>query len=445
MALDLDVTVIRGARGAGKTVWFKALQDERLREVAAHAYQLARIQTVEPIAVYGSELRPESYPGPATLVRLADSVGDPYNIWVAVMLNALGMDEIKNIGGWIERVEWVKRNPEELDRLFAEADSRAGASGNNVVLLFDALDRVHPQRAQADKLVSGVLRLALDIRTRTRNLRAKIFIRHDMFDAALLQFPDASKLTANAADLTWTETNLYGLLYHQLGNSAHEYSTSFRDQTGAWEDAGEGRYLPPPNVVGDRETQKEIFTQLAGPYMGTEHRKGLTYTWLPNHLMDGVGQVSPRSFLSALSKATDVTRTRFAGNPRALHYDGIRQGVQAASDIRVREVAEDLPWVQAAIKPLAGLQVPIEEDAILDRWRGSNLLEELSDLSSESENVDDQIRTGPRSVDDTAGLIEELILLGVMSRRGTGRIDLPDVYRIAFDIGRRGGVPRNVR
>jgi hypothetical protein len=35
-----------------------------------------------------------------------------------------------------------------------------------------------------------------------------------------------------------------------------------------------------------------------------------------------------------------------------------------------------------------------------------------------------------------------MIDLGVMRRRRDGRIDLPDVYRIAFNIGRKGGVPR---
>ncbi|MFF7383480.1 hypothetical protein [Streptomyces griseoluteus] len=52
------------------------------------------------------------------------------------------------------------------------------------------------------------------------------------------------------------------------------------------------------------------------------------------------------------------------------------------------------------------------------------------------------MRTGPRYPEDPALLIEELVALGVMRRRRDGRIDLPDVYRIAFAVGRRGGVPK---
>jgi len=53
-----------------------------------------------------------------------------------------------------------------------------------------------------------------------------------------------------------------------------------------------------------------------------------------------------------------------------------------------------------------------------------------------------RVRTGPRNLHDFGKLVDELIAVGVLTRRANGRIDMPDVYRIAFQIGRRGGVPR---
>jgi hypothetical protein len=305
----------------------------------------------------------------------------------------------------------------------------------------DALDRLHPERRRADELVSGLLRLALELRTTTRYLHAKLFIRHDMLESADLRFPDSSKLIANAADLTWSEPNLYGLLFHQLGNAAHPLAAGFRESTPPWRSIDAVRHVPPPSVVGDEKAQRELFTRIAGPYMGTDHRKGHTYTWLPNHLMDGRNQVSPRSFLRALAVATDVTRTTFAGHNRALHSEGIRQGVQEASKTRVAEVKEDLPWVATTIAPLSGLQVPIEQSLVQERWTQAGLSEKLR-VPDVADTDDSNVRTGPRHADDYAGLVEELIGLGVMSRRSDGRLDLPDVYRIAFGLGRMGGVPR---
>ncbi|MFK0179591.1 hypothetical protein ACIQVR_26895 [Streptomyces xanthochromogenes] len=38
--------------------------------------------------------------------------------------------------------------------------------------------------------------------------------------------------------------------------------------------------------------------------------------------------------------------------------------------------------------------------------------------------------------------MEELIGSGVLSRRARGQVDMPDVYRIPYGLGRRGGVRR---
>jgi hypothetical protein len=192
--------------------------------------------------------------------------------------------------------------------------------------------------------------------------------------------------------------------------------------------------------MGDQETQQTIFTDIAGHWMGANHRKGHTYTWLPNHLVDGIGQTSPRSFLQALRTANEETRDKFAGHPYALHWDGIRRGVQAASVTRVAEVNEDLPWVPTAMKPLAGLQVPIDREAVISRWEESNLAAQLFMVTNVSD--ESQVRTGPRNILDPDAIIKELVEIGIITRRSTGRLDLPDVYRIAFGLGRRGGVPR---
>jgi hypothetical protein len=261
-----------------------------------------------------------------------------------------------------------------------------------------------------------------------------------MFDSLRLNFPDASKLTANAADLTWSVPNLYGLFFYQLGNADSDHAQVFRGMTGDWRSAEADRYRPPRGLLGDQETQRPVFTAIAGPWMGANHRKGHTYTWLPNHLADGIGQTSPRSFLQALTSANEDTRDRFANHQYALHWDGIKRGVQTASKTRVAEITEDLPWIQIAMGPLAGQQVPIDEETIIHLWMDDDLSTSLSDIADEAD--EEQVRTGPRAPNDYDAIVKELIEIGLISRRTTGRLDLPDVYRIAFGLGRRGGVPR---
>ncbi|MGH3867682.1 MAG: hypothetical protein ACRDQ4_16400 [Pseudonocardiaceae bacterium] len=435
-ALDPDATIVCGGRGVGKTVWFTALQDNLLREIAAKSYRLDVLDRVDTLAGFGANLS-KQYPNPRRLQSLVDRFR-PSDIWTAVALFGFGIpEELATLEDWPERVQWVVTNPGKVEDALLAVDEQAGRGNRIKLLLFDAMDRLHSNRLIADQLARGIFELALNLRTSTRNLRVKLFIRYDMFDTAKLDFADASKLIANVTDLRWTETSLYALLFHYMSNVSSEHSERFTSETG-WTD----------RFSGNKDKQREIFERIASKYMGTDHRKGFTYTWLPNHLADGRNQVSPRSFLSALWRATQRTEEAFSGHTYALHWDAIRQGVQHASGIRVQEVQEDTPWVSNAIEPLRGTQVPIEKDEVIRRWKEAKLNTELSTQRAktselpEDDSEDQQIfATGPLYT-DYEGLISELINLGVMTIRTNKKLDLPDVYRIGFNIGRKGGVPR---
>ncbi|MET9656055.1 hypothetical protein [Streptomyces sp. NPDC006510] len=445
-ALYVDTTVVPGGRGVGKTFWYRSLLDEGLRELAATEYRISRLRRLTVSPGHGLAMLSDCYPSPQVLRSLAAS-GDTYDIWYAVLLNALGEPELRALPNWSDKVAWVRANPEPAQRTVERADREAYDKNLVHLLLFDALEHLHTDREQADRLVGGILRLALQMRFGTRSIRLKVFIRPDMFDSARQHFPDASKLSGYAAELTWSRTDLYGLLFHCLGNEDGETARRFRRiNTGGWESDPEGtRHVSPLLLRNDEDSQTQLFEQIADPFMGSNFRKGRPYTWLPNHLMDGQGRISPRSFLQALLTAAEGTHTGYRNHDRALHQQAIRTGVQKASQRRVEEVSEDTPWVELAIRPLAGCQVPIEKQAVLDMWAEANLPAELAKDSARYAQADEPrlVRTGPRHPDDLPRLIDELEALGVMTPpRRDGRLDLPDVYRIAFGLGRRGGVPR---
>ena len=170
--------------------------------------------------------------------------------------------------------------------------------------------------------------------------------------------------------------------------------------------------------------------------MGRGPKRGFPYTWIPNHLGDTVGRVSPRSFLAALRAAADDTASRYPDCQYALHYDGIKHGVQRASSIRVAEIREDYPWMDRVLTPLEGVVVPCGFDEIEDRWRSSGVLDRLTEDVTQNE-----VKLPPSRIEEGPdGVRRDLESLGVFQRMRDGRVNIPDVFRVGYGLGRKGGV-----
>ena len=104
---------------------------------------------------------------------------------------------------------------------------------------------------------------------------------------------------------------------------------------------------------------------------------------------------------------------------------------------RVQEISEDYPWVRAFLACLEGLNVPCDFDVVLQRWA------DKFPAGPESASTDRRLpaQHAERGWD---GIREDLIRLGILESKKDGRMDMPDLYRVGFGLGRKGGVkPRN--
>lgn len=439
-ALAPDVELVVGSRGVGKTVWFESLLNtEAIQYVKAVSPRAAgTLRGMRVHAGFGVALRPDSYPSGRVIEGLMKSGCTAEQIWLAVVMRQI--DEVAGAGevDWPALTMWTRDNPGTVDARLMAADAAAKASGTEHLVLFDALDRLSLDWETVRALVHGLFRVLLDLRG-TRHVHGKAFVRPDMLER--LNFPDASKLATNRADLTWPRASLFALLFHLLGNgrTTSTYTAEdFRAATGSedWTSL-QGAYRQPNALEGDELTQARVLHSLTGPYMGRDPRRGKPYTWLPNNLADERNVVSPRSFLTALRDAALVTQQRYAGHEYALHWQAIKTGVQTASQTRVQEIAEDLPWVAEAIKVLQGLLLPARREDLFDRWDEAALHRVLiAGDSPEEPRVGPDLRAGQQ------GLLDQLTSLGLFRRTSDGRYNMPEVYRVAFGLGRKGGVAR---
>jgi hypothetical protein len=495
-ALHINIPVVLGDRGMGKSYWWAALQSREHRGLLGRAAPDVRIRE-ETLVFPGFGKTPDltQYPSKDVFARLLAHGQKSRLIWKAVVVwsagrfaaehglgrnagNGAGHGDGAGFGGgtgggagqwdgsgfgdgpqipsgdlvlptvdsWEDRVAWTVDNPETADRLLQQFDATLHAVERDSIWLFDALDDAADDAATFYTLVEGLCQLALELRS-FRHLRAKVFLRTDQFeDHRVGRFPDASKLRASTASLRWLTTELYGLLWQLLGNHPLRGAEYRQDlYTTLFEHKLKGRGLgkeekqeilklsaaadwtPPPESQFEAATQDRLFHRFTGPFMGESARKGFPYRWLPTHLADAHNDISPRSFLSALATSVADTAERHAGHEFAIHYRSLHAGVHEASRIRVGEIAEH-PWVQPLMTALSGhVPVPFEFADAEARWQEVDALADADVVVAEIDSADCARK--------------RLAELGVWREMKTGRIDVPDIYRLGFKLARRGGVP----
>lgn len=439
-ALRLESNLIVGARGVGKSFWTAALTASDLRiSIESTVRELEHTDVRIGFSVKESI---NDYPNADTFGQLLGLHIDPYDIWRTVILRW----SVSTLGekfpghSWQESVSWMKDNPEDTSRLIGRANAKFENESRFGLIVFDALDRTSTDWRAMDSIVRGLLRATLWLKSYPR-LHAKVFLREDQFERTVTDFPDASKLLATKAELTWARHDLHGLLWQRLINAPQLYGEEFRnvyfDVTKSRPLRNNNSYELPDDAKRENSLlQRALFEQLAGQWMGRDRRRGIPYTWSVGHLADGRGQTSPRSFLAAIRQAAEDSIDRYPDYPLPIHYESIKRGIQKASEIRVNEMAEDYPWVRIFLEKLQGLNVPCEFALILERWQQffPNGPSGASSSSLPAQHID-------RGWD---GIRDDLIRLGLLEQKKDFRIDMPDLYRVGFGLGRKGGVkPKN--
>lgn len=361
----------------------------------------------------------------------------PYEVWKAVVLRWLAViaEEKVPANDWHATVNWVKSYPEPLARCIETANAKLQQNGKKGLIVFDALDRSSNDWSTMDKIVRDLLRIVLWLKSYSM-IHAKVFLREDQFRRTVTDFPDASKLLATKSELTWQPHDLHGLLWQLLCNADGEHGKILRkiykkfigqapeQRDGFWSLADEAKL--------DGQKQRRLFEDLAGPWMGRDRRRGVPYVWSVSHLADGRGQTSPRSFLAAIRAAAEDSLEKYPEYDDVLHYESIKRGVQKASEIRITEIAEDYPWVKALCEPLAGLNVPCTFSMVEERWK--------EHFPNGSEDLY-QDRLPPQHGDrGWSGIVDDLERLGIFEKMKDSRINMPDLYRVGFGLGRKGGV-----
>jgi hypothetical protein len=442
-ALAPDRVLVVGDRGTGKSYWSAALFNEPSRLHITRRYPRLGLEKTHVSLGFSDAPMGQNHPSAKVLKSLSSNF-DADDIWRSVVLDlAPFRPESMPSTTWMDKVKWVAEDEDGRSAAFVTLDQRLAEKGETYLVVFDALDRLATSWTEIRALTAGLLRLALDLRSLKR-IKIKIFIRPDMADdAKLWAVGDASKLRHNEVKLQWKRRDLYGLLWMRLANDAdsgsifraeidRELRLSFGEEGGVW--------TPPAELLEDEEVQRAVFYAMAGQYMGKTHKQGRTYDWAPNHLANASGHATPRSFLIAMKEAASSAKS----SATVFDIGGLQEAVRKASDIRVGELLEDYAWINTVFLPLRGMLVPAAASDFYGRWVESGALGAIQRAAAADQTgrylPPVELNDGANEQEGLKGLIQSLLHLKVIDAMEDGRLNMPDLFRLAAKVKRRGGV-----
>lgn len=443
-ALDPDILLIIGGRGAGKSHLFRLINFPGGLQAIGYSGRGAN-----GIWLVGFSTRPGTvFPGETVLQRFAlgKSRTDLMDLWRGLLVGSILMVKDENVTPYLESLPaslvttlrdlnavsaWhpqVVRHLEAVDSFLNRLDDALERENRYLVVTYDDLDVMTVEWDEKRALIQALLQFWLGQWRRWRRIRPKIFLRRDLFSPDFLNFPDASKLTGHRFDLVWTPNQLYQLVFKLWANGG-DASRSYLERAGLRlrQDRHLGWIYTSP---WPGEPDLRLVVQcIMGQFMGRGKNKGRTFEWVPNHLQDANGEIVPRSMLNLFALAAeDELKNQRAGSGLLLAPTSFAAAIEQVSALRIKELEEEYPWLSALREPLAGQQVPMIREQALEllasvRWEG--------------------VTQRPRSTEPDK-LLEHLLEIGILRLTADKRIHVPDIYLSSFGLKRKGGIRRPV-
>jgi hypothetical protein len=440
-ALAANTPIVLGSRGSGKSFWAGVLGRDETRAAAASAYPRLALDRVSAQFGYTGIGGPDGISAEQidALVPQDAGIEDAKAFWWASVLSAtersVGKTATKPKDFLGQARDWQQR-----EALLNGHEQRLREKGNVLLIIYDALDTVARTWPRRRLLTEALLEVVWALRA-YRAVRPKLFIRPDQLDDDALRFVELPKLRTGAVRLTWSATDLYGLFFARIALAPDaDAASAFGRAVGSLglRSAGRSEILTRRwSLAQDPADQQRVMGLLAGKFMGKGkygYKKGNTYRWPIAHLADAYQEVTPRSFLGMMTAAA------LYGAPpedRVITAEGIRHGPRAASKTRVDQLHQEFPWIKGVLAPLSGLLLPQPEDEVYHVWEQTGTMEAVKADAQESgylppfPNVE-----APSHVE----LFTALEFIGVMFRRKDHRLDMPDLFRVAARLLKKGGV-----
>jgi hypothetical protein len=445
-ALDPDVTLVLGSRGAGKTSLFRAIAEFGLTQHFRKQYPNAHIPANSewiPVDLTEKRVPPrEQLKGFFETPDLKEA--DAVSFWEGSLVRSIwrhlrpedqtACADLNDASGstvapiLTAAKKCGQASSEALDRL----DDRLEREGKILFVGYDDLDYVVQRTGKG---VSTLMGYWATRSRRWKGIRSKLFMRTDLFNRfGVGGGPDLAKIAANRFTLAWSDQSLLGMLVKRILNAGNIdlIRTVFSLRT---KDLGGDESIGWSLKEETPEKLDSLITGLLGPYMGAGPKKGATRRWIINHIKDCQDNAVPRFLVRLIESAADKQLQSRNAYPTLLSPLFIREALADISAEHVKASEDEWPWLPAfaeRIRRSPKIQVvPFEKKqfememakAWSDSW-GTSILPPC---------------------DDYRDFLHLLVDSGIMRERYDGRYETTDLYLDGLGFKRKGGVRKRPR
>lgn len=439
--LDQDVVLVVGPRGSGKTQICKVLTSTSLTQAVGRFAPSVRLPpSAEWVEAFPAQRQMFEGVGlRAFFAQHQRDVGKSREIWIAYLLRLLkdrldadSQRELEPLflpdAAYVDRVHsaFVSLGAAPIAAL-DKLDAALEKAGKHLFVTYDELDTLGNGDWDLIQVgIQGLVALWAAYTRRWRNLRAKLFIRTDLYDRhARTGGADLYKLAASRVELAWSGRDLYAMLLKRIANESDALAAYLKEAKGIeWAQDNDIGLIP---RLKRWEDAKPAIERMIGPYMGANQKKGLVYRWLLDHVRDGMNRAYPRPLVQMfeIAAASDVSSPGSLGKPRLLQPSSLRRALDRISSDYVTDMLTELPWLEPVRRRLAtNPLVPYVEKEAIRNLEPPAALNEISPPYVGKE------------------LLDYLIELGILRRRPDNRIDAPDLFLHGMGLRRKGGVSR---
>ncbi|MCI9533387.1 MAG: AAA family ATPase [Lachnospiraceae bacterium] len=436
---DNSKFIITGSKGSGKTALFKVLNCDKYAKAMAEYIGIPTNETSNVTWLAGLDAS-DAFPDKSNFRAIGKTLNTEYYTIYWKILAVRTLKEIikrYNINSYeylkgiisckysyiIEYMKKYNNMDEELSELLSEINHCLEKDNQIVIITYDSLDFCIDKDFRGS-LISQLIAFWAESTLRYKSLRAKIFLRNDIYKKEIL-LTDKIKLNNYRSNIEWTYDYLLAMLWKRMMEASFELKSLIKTTL-----EKEGYSLAESDLVGIMPKPMEninriILNVLVGEKMG-KGNKAYTYNWIVYRLGDTNNKIVPRSIIKLFSVAARHELDEMEGEnkegrkifkPRSLE-----NSIEEVSEDRITDMSEEYAEYQTIFSQLKNYcsTFPADEQTLYSALKKCGMKEE-------------NLKT----------VIDHFIEIGVLKeyqrKKGDAiRYHIPDIYLKGMKLKRKG-------